>query len=444
MKDVSKLASKTLIPTLQQASKSSDETMRDYSVNLAEELGHCIKSEDILLKIAVGDTEALKAARYGYQKICILQSVAALVCASPRSKEVYQKVLKDIYSLISSKNEKSADVRTAGFQAMIKIVTEAQEGIGECDAVQRCTNFLTECIRGLHTESVRKAVLLVMTSDIQRSFLKESFFAGKTREALEEIAAGGVTKSKQEDALRAFAILSVWNLDHAEKVSMPLTTAADSVLSDLKSSPVLQDPGNLSSMSEISCALVCCSWMVQTNQEASDAALETMFKHCLDDRPQVSNMGLKQVQEFQRRGDQETILRMLAALWNTQFMGEVGESHVARSYTFEDGMRSSEKLGKTVLATVLPNIPREQLPIVTLAANHPRVYSAATDFRPRQCSRFWTAVAAKLEDVDSIYNPDAEKDWLGQCLKFLLGNEGLLSDNYALVKAAVNSVCALA
>ncbi|KAI0564572.1 Armadillo-like helical domain containing protein [Gracilaria domingensis] len=444
MKDVSKAASKTLIPTLHQAAKSSDEKMRAYAVHLAEELGYSVKSEDILLKIAVGQTDALRTARYGYQKISTVQSLAALICALPRSGAVYEKVLQDIRSLLSSKKEKSADVRIAGYQALVSVISKAQEQIGDSDVMQHGADLLAQCLRGTHGESDRKAVLFALTSDIPRSCLKESLRGEKPQDALEEIAAGGVTKSKQEDALRAFTILSVWSTDHNKNVPISFGTAADSALCDPKSSPVLQDPSNLSSMVEVRCALSCCCWMVRTKHKAADAALESIFKHCLDERAQVSNMALKRVREFQQSGDQETILRMLTALWNSQFISEAGESQMARSYTFDDGMRSSEKLGQTVLATVLPNIPMERLPIVVLAANHPRIYSTPTDLRPRQSSRFWISVSRKLEDVDTIYNPDAEEDWLGECLTFLLGNEGLLSANYALVKAAVNSVCALA
>eukprot|EP00178_Gracilaria_changii_P004427 TRINITY_DN1710_c0_g2_i1.p1 TRINITY_DN1710_c0_g2~~TRINITY_DN1710_c0_g2_i1.p1 ORF type:complete len:2725 (-),score=407.02 TRINITY_DN1710_c0_g2_i1:10189-18363(-) len=443
-KDLSKGASKTLIPTLQHASKSSEEKMRLYAVRLAEELGYCVKDEEILLNIAVGQIDALKNARYGYQKVSTVQSIASLICISRRSKAVYEKVVQDIHSLLVSKKEKSADVRTAGFQALVKVLLEAQEVVGMSGRVQPCSGFLTECLRGTHGENDRKAVLLALASDIPGSFLSESFFVGNPREILEGIAAEGRTRSKQEDALRALAILSAWNLDNDEEVPMSLGTEADAILSDPKSSPVLQDPRYFSSTAEVRCALVCCSWMIRGHHKASNAALETLFKHCLDDRPQMSGMALKVIRGFQQNGDQKKIRQMLAALWNTHFISEAGESKVARSYTFDDGMRSSEALGQTLLATVLPNIPMERLPVILLAANHPRVHSPATDFRPRRSSRFWLALSKKLSDVDPIYNSDGDEDWLGDCLRFVLGSDGLLSHNFALVKAAVNSVCALA
>ncbi|CAN8062629.1 unnamed protein product, partial [Agarophyton chilense] len=443
-KDVSNGACKILFPTLQQASKSSDESMRAYAVHLAEELGHCVKSENVLLKIAVHQTDSLKTARYGYQKIATLQSIAVLVCASRRSKKIYEEVLQDIFSILSSKKEKSTDVRLAGFLTMVQVLNEVQSGTEVAEIVRQCTNLLLEALRGKSNENDRKAVLLAMTNDIPRSCISEFLFDGNPREILEEIGAGGATKSKQEDSLRALGILSVWSSANVDEVPMSLGTAAYSVLSDPKLSPVLQNPNTFSSITETSCALACCSWIVQTKQNALDAALGSLYMHCLDKRSQVSKKALKLIRKFQQNGDHDTILRMLTVLWNTQFKGEAGKALVARSYTFDDGMRSAEQLGQTLLATVLPSIPMERLPIIVMATNHPRVYSSPTDLRARKPSRFWLAISKKLKEVDPIYNPDFDEDWLAECLGYLLGNDGLLSENYVLVKASVNSICALA
>eukprot|EP00737_Agarophyton_chilense_P001290 gb/GEZJ01001446.1/.p1 GENE.gb/GEZJ01001446.1/~~gb/GEZJ01001446.1/.p1 ORF type:complete len:217 (-),score=33.72 gb/GEZJ01001446.1/:2104-2754(-) len=141
-KDVCIGACKILFPTLQQASKSSDEAMRAYAFHLAEELGHCVNSENVLLKIAVHQTGFLKTARYGYQKNSTLRSIAVLECASRRSKKIYEEVLQDIFSILSSKKEKSTDVRLAGFLIIVQILSEVQSGTEVPEIVRQCTSLL--------------------------------------------------------------------------------------------------------------------------------------------------------------------------------------------------------------------------------------------------------------------------------------------------------------
>ncbi|PXF50016.1 Protein ILITYHIA [Gracilariopsis chorda] len=441
--DISKGVSKTILPTLQQAVKNSDEEMRSNGVRMSQALGFCIKNEELLLSTTETQISALKTARYGYQKTATVEAIAAMVCASTRSETVYVKVLEGIYSWLSAKKERSADVRCAGFQALVSILLEVPKDLGSLDIVQKCVGLLTDGLCGKQMEDDRKAVLVAMSADIPRRCISESLMTSKSRDILEKIAAECSTKSKQDEALRSLAVLATWDLSR-DVISCNLRSQANAVLGDRKSSPVLQDPSVLTSLSETRCAITCCEWMVETGHKFADLGIEAIYKHSLDPRPQVSRKAVDKLQAFQKSTDLNLITQMLTVLWETQFKGAPGEVHVARSYDFDDGMRAAERLGQAVLATVLPNIPMKSLPTIALATNHPRLYSTPTDFRPRKSSRFWLKVSEKLQDVDSNYNPDADEDWLNSCLAFLVGTEGIHSDNHAQVRAAVNSICALA
>lgn len=439
--DVSGAASRSLLPAVVQAVKSTDAKTRWYGVCLARVLGERV-AEEVVVEGVEKLNECLKAARYANKKVATVEAMAALACA--RGGDGVQRAVERIVKWVSAK-ESNEEARRAGIRALVALVRCARKG-GEVEAkVGQCKVFFGEVLKGKSVTSDRHSLLLALTEDIPGSVLSPEMMGNKDEIVnLIQAVVTAAPKKRHEDCLRAFAVLVNW-IGKEDHESMG---AEDSVLrriiGDGVLSPVLQEPAAFSSLSEVQCVLSCCDWIIHNSCSAENMALATIYNLCLDGRPDVSSAAVKQVQRLRDEGTRLLHIRMFNVLWDSQFEGEVGGSTVARSYTYDDGMVNAEKLGAALLGTVLPSVPIEILPMVLLAANHPRLREGHMAGREVPQSRYWLIIERVLPALEPKDYGDDLQDWLEHCLATIFGDHGLKSNQPHIVSAAINSLGALA
>lgn len=439
--DLSTVASKSLLPMVVQAVKSTDVKTRGYGVWLARVLGESV-SEEVVVAGVEKLNECLKTARYAYHKIATVEAVAALACT--RGGKAVQTAVERILQWISVK-ESNEEARRAGIRAMVTLICCLRKEGKFDDKIEQCKAFFGEVLKGKSVASDRHSLLVALTENIPGSILPPEMMGNKDESVtLVQTVVTGTSKKRHEDCLRAFAVLVNWvNIEDCDSMG-----AEDSVLrkiiGDAVSSPVLQEPAALSSLSEVQCVLSCCNWMVHDNHPEEDIALVAVYKLCLDERPDVSSAAMKQVLRLRDEGTEILHAKMFKALWGSQFEGEIGGSAVARCYTYDDGMVNAGKLGAALLGTVLPSVPMEVLPTVLLAANHPRLREEHTRGRDVPQSRYWLVIERVLPVVEPNDNSDNSEDWLELCLRVIFGDCGVKSNKPHIISAAIYSLGALA
>lgn len=448
MMDISSAPGKSIVSSVARAVRSPDENSRSLGIKLASALGNCMEQEGTILDAIAVFCADLKNARYAYQKVAAFDAMSDLICARSRSNAVYEQAITQLHVWLSSKKETNEDARRTALRAMVKIFSLAVVGVecvaDLCEYQKSCASFLTTVLSGQTSEIDQKALLTVMTEDLPRVMVSERLLDLAARSALETIITSATTKQKHEQLLRSFAIMSVWDLEGAGKMESSQYSRVWAIAARPDSSPVFQDPVSFGSMSEACCAIQCCAWIVREGHESLEDALGALFKHCLDDRRQVATSALREVGRIQGSGDGDLISKMFSVFWNTQFNGEIAESSLAKDYYFDDGMCFAERLGRVLLRAALPNVPRELIPKILLASNHPRLVRTPSFGCPLSSSRFWHAVSRHLEEVDTSTNSDVDDDWLELCLQEIFGQDGLRSSSSTTRVAAVNSLCALA
>ena len=114
-------------------------------------------------------------------------------------------------------------------------------------------------------------------------------------------------------------------------------------------------------------------WVIDNEHNSERNAMESLLRLCLDERNEVHTVSVTAVQSLQKQANKSVLSKLISVLWKTQFSGSSGDSTVSRTYDFHDNMAFSERLGSTLLPTILQNIAQDHLPLIALAANHPRL-----------------------------------------------------------------------
>lgn len=446
--DLSPVVDNSLVPAVIQAVKSSDDKSRLHAVSLIGILGRSMKSEKCLIAAITGLCVVLRSARYAYQKVSTLDAISKLLYTCSPTKALFECASSQIVAWLSSKKESNIEARVSAIRSLItmmSVVRPNTQELGEalCDFFSFCSDVLT----GKAFPSDQRALLTAMAEALPLSAMSEylilkDFLRKDVPPALEAILMDGTVKTKIEDSLRAATILSFWDACDTGKVLLQ-NSKAWKFIGDINSSPVFQETTALSTVSEVTCAIRCCVWMVRVGHESKRTALASLVKYCLDSRNEVSTAAQKEILNFQRNGSRTVISDVFSVLWETQFSSNVSETSVAKSYDFDDGRVFAERLGHTLLATVLPNLPLENLPLILLACNHPRLCPEASLGRSIPRSRYWLAIERHLQDADPDGDVDST-DWLEHCLIGISGENGLQNGNVANAIAAVNALCMLA
>eukprot|EP00177_Eucheuma_denticulatum_P003255 GFKZ01005886.1.p1 GENE.GFKZ01005886.1~~GFKZ01005886.1.p1 ORF type:complete len:2709 (+),score=386.99 GFKZ01005886.1:151-8277(+) len=439
--DVSKSAEKGLFPAVVQAVKSADEKTRRYGVWLATVLGGCVKGDALVGGIQrLG--EFLKTARYAYQKVATVEAISGMACT--RGETALGLGIEWILKWISTKKESNEEARRSGIRALVKLLARSLMDERSADTFDS-GGFFKDVLNGKTPKRDLHSLLLALTEDLPDRMLPPDF-VGKNEDGVKELQAviTGASKKRHEDCLRAFAVLVTWDEGLGGSSMGAQGSSLRATIGDSSLSPAIQESKAFPGLSEAQCALRCCEWMVRSNHPALEQAIATIYKISIDDRPDVSSAGLKQLLRMRESGDEPLHEKMFKVLWETQFSGIPGSSSVGKSYSFDDRNISAEKLGAALMGTVLPVVPTSIIPMVLLAANHPRLCVTPSTGRTMPQSRYWIAIERRLPVIDpNVFGPDSD-DWLEHCLKAVFSEQGLKSDQGHHAAAAVNSFGALA
>lgn len=446
--DLSAAAAKSLVPPVIQSSKSSNASTREHAVKLSHAIASLIFDESTLCNSISSLASVLKTARYPYQKLSILDSIAALTCGAPFKLRACEDALEVLHAWVSSKKESNEDVRLSGYRSIADVlILVRQHESGDVNSLpkicQKGAALLLSAMSGKLSVSDQRAVLILLAEKDRSKHLRIEMFGDTARSQLERLTAPSNNKTKQELALRALTILCEWTLPDGE-MAKTFSPSTLKVLQDFNSCPVFMNPSSFDTSKTALCALRCCMLLAQRYPSLWEAAVSSIFRFCVDARAVVSRTAIQNIRELRNSGSSADFSKMLLLLWKDQFSGTNGGASVARSYDFDDGFISAEKLGRTLLAVVLPDVPKEHIPIIVIAANHPRITSCYTRGRPAIKSRYWGHILPKLDKVDSTYSADEVDDWLEKCFSTIFGEVGLWSDDHVSALAAANALVALA
>lgn len=450
--DLSSIAAKSIIPAVVQSLRSSEDHIRADAVSLAGAVGACICEERALVKSATDLTEVLKVSRYVYQRISTFEALCSLTDSAPFFIKVANVVISSLYGWLSSKKETKEEARKSGFRVIVRLICRAskeREGnMTNLSSLQSCITFLRNILCGKASESDHGVLLAVMTEKYPFHFIPEVIIGDSVRPSLSSFITSSASKSsKHEVVLHALTLLCDWTANaksSAESLVDIDSSEVHPVLLNPSLSPAVRPPSLFSTPSDAFCAIRSCICAVRTGHNVTEHALASLYRLALDDRRDISTASHRAIQTLHKSADNSLLSKMLLVLWETQFSGPAARSTIAKSYDFDDGMIFSERLGRTLLSTVLPNVPKENIPLLILAANHPRLCPKSPHASSRVCSRFWAAIEPMLGPVDCGYDNVEAGDWLNQCLAGIFGENGLQNCDDLMARSALNSLAVLA
>lgn len=434
---------KTLFTAVVQALKSAQEPTRNGAVHFAGVLGKKGTKDMVFEGIAILG-KALKATKYIYQKVSNVHAIERL--AKSATGAGVASAVEIIINWMGARKEKNDEVREAGIRSVVSLAVFAQLlEKDNSDALMKCVDLIHKVVKGETVTSDKHSLLLALTSDPPSSNLPLGCWVdkGKSIDFMKRFVESAA-KSKGTDGLMALTVLLTWAGEGSSEVDEIGMDVLKTLVSSVASSLFLCDNSAFPALSAAKAVLHCSEWVVAQGHEAMDSALGTVFHLCLDERSEVSAEALKTVLRIRNSGDSNLHIKMFDILWETQFSGEHGGNSFARTYKFDDGMISAEKLGIALMQTVLPTIPSAIIPKVLMASNHPRLRPSRSYNGYMVPSRYWDAVERSLPTLNvSDYEGESE-DWLEDSLSYIFGDMGMKSSLSHLHSAAQSSLCALA
>ena len=439
--DVSATASKTLVPAVVQALKSSEDT-RKMGVALAEAIGATVKQNEVVLQAIKVLFDLLKSARYAYQKVSCAQSIQKLIIASPRESEVYKVAASDLCSWLSSKRETNEEVRFAGIIGLHSIFALLIKEGDLSDVEKKCATFLSNVLSGKASDADQRALVTAMSDSNPTDLLPVSAIGPDAIHAMLKIVDTANSK-RLEIAARALSILVSWDCSGEGVIPVDLKPKVIKWFAS-DSSPALQDSGNFSSLGEIRCVIRCLAWMITTSHSNKAAAFSGLARICADPRDDIAAEARREVHRLQKLNDLENRSELFLSIWR-EYMSPSDESTaIAKSYNFDDGRVTAERLGKALFSSIFPALPMECIDKILLASHHPRLLEIPALGKNYPQSRYWLAIASHLEPPTIEYLREPEHDWLETCVEGIFGNNGLQSTNPRNVQSAIASFCTIA
>lgn len=443
--DISAGTTKTLVPAIVQAVKSSDETTRKHGVALAMTCGVTTKQKDAVLDAVKTLFDLLKNARYAYQKVSCVQSLSGIVVGCEREAAVYEAAISDLNSWLSSRRETNEEARFAGMEVMhtlFSLLVKKEHGKELSAVAKKCVAFFADVLSGKTSDADQRALLTAMSDSDSFHLAPNVVFGSSAVPSLTKIVETMKSK-RQEVAVRAICVLTTWDSSDEAEGILPSESKIYQLLGQ-SSSPILQDPSTYSSLSEVRCVIRCLRWMITSPHSEHTAASDMLARLGADSRDDFAAEARKEVRKLQKLNDITTSSSVFYSFWTTHFSPTGKSGQVAKSYNFDDGHISSERLGRALLSAIFPNIPLDYLKQILLASHHPRLVEAPSLGRAQPLSRYWLLIERHLEKPETEYSVEPENDWLEKCLEGVFGEEGLRSENPTNVQAAISGFSALA
>lgn len=449
--DISIAVTNNLLPPLVQSMKSTEEIIRKGGIALAGAIGLCVFNEASAAKVVTDLVTALKGSRYVYQRLAVYEALNTFTSKCQFFSKAHRSLLDSLRTWLETKKETKEEARFCALNTLVlayaRMSTQDTTDAKSKSSLQECSKFILSVLDGKTTESDQRAILIAVTSCHKTLLIPEDVLGASARAILVSTILNSVSKTNKQDiALHALTILCDWSMSSRGKENgiCPLPAKVQSLIGDPSASPALADPKSFSSSTEAISAVRCCTWMIESEHNASTHAMASLLRLCLDERNEVHNASVKVVQSWQKRMYNSVLPKLFTVFWETQFSGKIGESSVARSYYFDDNMISAERLGSTLLSFVLPNVVTEHIPHIALTSNHPRLRPYTRNGCPPRGSRYWDILERRFESIDPDANvSDDCDDWLEKCLAVMFGKDGLQSQNEAMVTAAVSSLAAI-
>lgn len=437
-----------IIPSVVQSLKSSDSGIRSHGILLLRSISPHIQGEEQMLK-AVGELlSVLKNSRYVYQRISVLDATTALVASEAGHIEVANFVLNTAFSLVNSKRETKEEVRGSAFRLLLRVIYQMSRSkhgsFNIPPSFQPCLSYLRGVLSGAGTESDQRTLLVSIMEQHQVGFLPMETFGGDVVTSLSRSIISNANKSnKHEIVLHGLTLLCDWSTPSSSSKrqdASPLPSSLIKLLGDPESCPVLRDQFPCTTDIDALCKIRCLVWIIQSRLKSMERAAANLFSLSLNSNWKVSRCAQEQIQFLQSLNSPDERSQMFLILWGSQFSGAVATRTVSKSYSFDDGMGFAEKLGHTLLSTVLPCLPLNDVALIFLAANHPRIVPNYSKGRLPSPSRFWAIIESTLEPVEQDYSAGAADDWLCKCLHGIFGPQGLQSRDPTVVQAALNGL----
>lgn len=444
--DLSSASVMRLIPSISQSLKSADAKIRSQAILFSGAIAPHIQGEEQMLK-AVGEfLSILKNSRYVYQRIAALDATIAFVTSGSLHVAVANFVLKTTVSFVDSKKETKEEARASAFRLLLCTVYQIskREDSSAQNLFQPCATFLGKTLSGGTTESDQRLLLALIMEQHQNGFLPKDAFGGDVIASLIKFATSNAKKpNKFEVVLHGLTLLCDWLAppcasNQKDAALTPATLLK--LLNDHESCPVLREQLSLSSDTDALSAIRCLVWIIRARLKPIDHAISNLISLSLHSSWSVSRHAQKQIQFLQSCADVEERSHIFSILWHSQFTGNIASTTISRSYSFDDGMIFAEKLGHTLLSSTLPSFPSSEIPLIFLAANHPRICPIRPKGRSPTPSRFWTIIESTLGPAKRTFSATAVDDWLEKCLSGIFGKEGFQSEDPALVQAALNGL----
>ncbi len=453
LSDLSKFVTNSVVPAILVAMKSSNDKTREDGVNLAITLAFRVKSESALEDAIEQLCTLFKSAKYAYQRTATAQSLKRILCAkaepsrgeiSKLSATAIETSLKSIVNWLGSKKETNADARSEGCEALLLLLS-AGSGLANFDVVQsaackEAANLLCTFLMGVKSKDEEKSALLAFASQLECvPSLSSLVDLNAVLNHLSTLGVG-VGRAKQEDAVRALAIIASFAKSDDRLTSAVRKSDLWLAIANKEISQLVIAPTNLSSEIDAKCALVACEWLVAISHPAAELYLVTIFKLAADKRHVVSRFARECIRRLRNTGNEEMMEQILDALWNTHF-ALAGAVHVPSSpYDFDDRGIHAELLGAALFAAVLPKVPLSCAPKVLFATHYPRLIRENPTSECIKVSRWWKLCCKALPQRKKEDEDESSWPWLKPCLEEIVGVQGLKSGNSVLIETAVNAL----
>lgn len=455
--DLSVFTTERVAPAIVAALKSADEKTRAGGVALAKVIPHRARDEKALHEAVVQLCALFKDARYAYQRTaaaqalrwCVLgaRSTTHIGLACKLSSASIGHALEAIVNWLEGKKETNAEARSEGYQTVLCFLRENGAVYGDAANTKVCqdaSSLLCSCVSGGKSKDEEKSALEAFVRQLECIPSLSAFVDfGDLLKKL-STAATGVGRAKQEDAVRALAIIAVFGGVDDIHATAVRDSAVWTAVGDAAKSQLVSEPARLSSEIDAKCVLKACEWFVSQLHPQSELFLMAIFKLATDERVNVSDEALGCIRRLRANGDDKMAVRMVDSIWTSLF-STAGAADVPSSpYDFNDNGFHAELVGAALLSTVVPSVPLSCAPKVLLAAHYPRLVREAPDAECLESSRWWRVCQNALPKNSTADSDGDTCVWLESCLETLMGDQGLKSGSTVLVEAAVNALGGLA
>ena len=429
--------------------KGSDEKMRATCVQFAATLGRCIHDEKVF-RIGISLLlDCFKVSKYAYQKIAIVRSLRAYVSSAAEDfsmtgdSVIISTTLDHMQQWIGDRKAVNDDMQFAIVSEMSMFVCWAMvrwHGRGQWpSSLRRCSTIFVDILTKECWGGAKSALLTGLTGTNPMPALMWDLL-GETGFFAVQAIVKSYGKVSREDCLRSITLLVCSPKTHILENCDNLWNA----LQRLFGRAAIDSKGLFyeGTADDVRCALFCCKRLVAFDRFI-EFSIATTFRFCLHRKADLAQLAILQVRELLEQG--VDVKTMFAVLWGTQFEGDYTSVKIAVSGNFGRRDVLGERIGKILLAVAMPGVPSDIIPVVAMAANHPRICAKQTATGcPSRKSRYWVSLERSFDSPDNTSSHGCNGDWVDSCIKWFIGPSGLFSEDPGASSAAFNALRALA